>query len=84
VIFLGWVDWVLQLPIFISKAEKLVHELQWRGTTVSLAPEASSVEGLFYRHCMRKNMQLAFFPMRKESSLHEKPQALPSAGFFRN
>jgi hypothetical protein len=83
-IFLGWVGWVLRLPIFFSKAGRLVHELQWRGTIVSLAPEASSVEGLFYRHCTRKNMQLAFFPMRKDSSLHEISLALPSVGIFRN
>jgi hypothetical protein len=32
-----------------------------------------------------KNMWLAFFPMRKESSRHNiQPTALPSAGFFRN
>jgi hypothetical protein len=29
-------------------------------------------------------MQLAFFPMRKESSRQEKQLALPSAEFFRS
>jgi hypothetical protein len=44
------------------KAGRLVHELQWRGTNVSLAPEACCVEGLFSRPLQTKKYAACIFP----------------------